>query len=86
MYPEGPDHAEYQNYPVFRLFIKWMALDDGSVLFFKKNPKVDRYVGFSLYKAIAKYSKNAVPQKEISALDCFLGECPVEETPLIIED
>jgi hypothetical protein len=86
MYPEGPDHAEYQNYPVFRLFIKWMALDDGSVLFFKKNPKVDRYVGFSLYKAIAKYSKNAVPHKEISALDCFLGECPVEETPLIIED
>jgi hypothetical protein len=86
MYPEGPDCAEYQNYPVFRLFIKWMALDDGSVLFFKKDPKIDRYVGFSLYKAIAKYSKNAVPQKEISALDCFLGECPVEETPLIIED
>jgi len=86
IYPEGPEYGEYQNYPVFKLFMKWMTLDQGSVLFFKKNPKVDRFIGFSLYKAIAKYSKNAIPQKEISALDCFLGECPVEETPLIIED
>jgi hypothetical protein len=86
IYPEGPDCAEYQNYPVFRLFMKWLALDDGSVLFFKTNPKSDRFVGFSLYKAIAKFSKNAVPHKEITALSCFLGECPVEETPLIIED
>lgn len=86
IYPEGPQHSEYQNYPVFRLFMKWMTLDDGSVLFFKNNPKVDRFIGFSLYKAIAKYSKNAVPSREISALDCFLGECPVEESLLIIED
>ena len=63
-----------------------MTLDDGFVLFFKNNPKVDRFIGFSLYKAIAKYSKNAIPSREISALECFLGECPVEETLLIIED
>jgi len=86
IYPEGPKYSEYQNYPVFKLFIKWMTLDEGSVLFFKNNPKVDRFIGFSLYKAIAKYSKNAIPQKEISELSCFLGECPLDETPLIIED
>jgi hypothetical protein len=86
LYPRGPDYAEYQNYPVFKLFMKWMALDNGSVLFYKKNPKLDRFIGFSLYKAIAKYSKNAVPSKEISELSCFIDECPVEETPLIIED
>jgi hypothetical protein len=86
IYPEGPKYSEYQNYPVFKLFMKWMTLDEGSVLFFKNNPKIDRFIGFSLYKAIAKYSKNAIPQKEIQELSCFLGECPLDETPLIIED
>lgn len=86
IYPEGPEFGEYQNYPVFKLFIKWMTLDDGSVLFFKHNPKVDRFIGFSLYKAIAKFSRNAVPQKEISVLSEFLNDCPVEETLLVIED
>ena len=86
IYPEGPECAEYQNYPVFKLFMKWLALENGSVLFFKNNPKVDRFIGFSLYKAIAKYSKNAIPSKEIQELSCFLDECPLEETPLIIED
>ena len=86
LYPEGPEYPEYQNYPVFKLFMKWMAIDNGSVLFYKKNPKIDRFIGFSLYKAIAKFSKNAVPSKEISELSQFIDECPVEETPLIIED
>jgi hypothetical protein len=86
IYPEGPECAEYQNYPVFKLFMKWLTLENGSVLFFKNNPKVDRFIGFSLYKAIAKYSKNAIPSKEIQELSCFLDECPLDETPLIIED
>jgi len=86
LFPRGPEYPEYQNYSVFKLFMKWMALDNGSVLFCNKNPKLDRFIGFSLYKAIAKYSKNAIPSKEISELSCFIDECPVEETPLIIED
>jgi len=85
IYPEGPEHPEYQNYSVFKLFIKWLTVDTNSLLFCKKNPKLDRYPGFTLYKAIAKYAKNAIPHKEISSLDCFLGECPLDEIPLIIE-
>jgi len=86
IYPEGPEYPEYQNYPVFKLFMKWLTYDNGSFLFFKNNSKIDRFVGFSLYKAIAKFAKNAVPQKEISELSCFLDECPLDETPLIIEE
>jgi len=86
IFPEGPHHDEYQNQKLFRLFMKWLKLEDGSsVLFFKNNPKVDRYNGFSLYKAIARFSNSAVPRKEISELSCFLGDCPVGETPLVIE-
>jgi len=86
IYPEGPEFQEYQNYPVFKLFMKWLTLENGSILFSEQNPKNDRYIGFSLYKAIAKFSKNAIPQKEISVLIEFIDECPIEETPLIIED
>jgi hypothetical protein len=59
--------------------------DDTSVLFFKKNPKVDRYVGFSLYKAIARFSKDAIPRKEISELKCFISEAVSGENCLVID-
>jgi hypothetical protein len=86
MYPNGPLYDEYQNLPMFKLFVKWMTLDDGSsVLFFKNNPKIDRYIGFSLYKAIARYSKNAIPRKEIEELSEFLGEIPIGENSLVID-
>jgi hypothetical protein len=85
IFPEGPKFDAYQEQPLFKLFIKWMSLEDGSsVLFFRHNPKVDRYLGFSLYKAIARYSKNSIPRKEISELKCFACE-PVSETCLIID-
>jgi hypothetical protein len=75
LFPNGPKYEEYQEQPLFKLFIKWMTLDDNtSVLFFKNNSKVDRYVGFSLYKAIARFCKNAVPRKEISELKYFIVE------------
>jgi hypothetical protein len=86
MFPEGPFYSEYQNQQVFKLFIKWMTLPDNkSVLFHKQNPKYDRYYGFDLYKAIARYSNNAIPRKEISEFTQFLGECPLGKTCLIIE-
>jgi len=86
LFPLGPKHDDYQEQPLFKLFIKWMTLDDDtSVLFFKKNPKVDRYVGFSLYKAIARYCKDAIPRKEISELKCFIGDAVVGEPCLIID-
>jgi len=85
IFPEGPEYPEYQNYSVFKLFMKWLTVDNNSLLFSKTNPKIDRYPGFTLYKAIAKYAKNAIPHKEISSLDCFLSECPLDETSFIIE-
>jgi len=86
IFPEGPFHSEYETNPVFKLFVRWMSLEDGSsVLFFKKNPKMDRYLGFSLYKAIARYCKDAVPRKEISEFSCFLGEVPAGQVPLVID-
>lgn len=87
MFPNGPKYDGYQVIPLFQLFIRWMTLDDGtSVLFFKKNPKVDRYLGFSLYKAIARYCKdNAVPRKEISEFECFFGDAPPGEFSLVID-
>lgn len=86
IFPEGPKYEEYQDQPLFKLFIKWMTLEDNtSVLFFKKNPKVDRYIGFSLYKAIARYCKDAIPRKEISELKCFISEAVPGENCLVVD-
>jgi hypothetical protein len=86
IFPNGPKYEEYQDQPLFKLFIKWMSLDnDTSVLFFKKNPKVDRYIGFSLYKAIARFSKDAIPRKEISELKCFISDSVPAESCLVID-
>ena len=86
IFPMGPKYDEYQEQPLFKMFIKWMTLDDDtSVLFFKNNPKADRYMGFSLYKAIARYCKNAIPRKEISELKCFIYDSIVSEQCLVID-
>jgi hypothetical protein len=84
LFPHGPKFDEYQQQPLFILFIKWMTLEDGSsVLFFKNDPKIDRYIGFSLYKAIARYCKDAIPRKEISELQRFIVEKSIN--PLVID-
>jgi hypothetical protein len=86
VYPNGPSHDEYQTDPFFCLLKKWLTLDDGtSVLFGKEDPRHDRYHGFTLYKAIARYCKDtAVPKKECMGLKAFyetstvpLGSCLV---------
>ena len=60
---------------LYKFFIKWLTLDDGtSVMFGKKDPHHDRFHGFHLYKAIARYCKdNAVPRKEIATLKAIYG-------------
>jgi len=61
--------------PLYKFFIKWLTLDDNtSVMFGKKDPHHDRFHGFHLYKAIARYCKdNAVPRKEIVTLKAIYG-------------
>ena len=47
---------------------------------------IDRYYGFDLYKAIARYAKDtAVPRKEISEFKQFIGTIPFGETFLNID-
>jgi hypothetical protein len=89
LFPEGPSHEEYKKNPIFLFFMKWLTTEDGtSVLFGKEDPHHDRYHGFGLYKAIARYCRdNAVPRKEISNLKMFyeVSSIPVGETALVID-
>ena len=88
-FPEGPSHEEYKKNPIFLFFMKWLTIEDGtSVLFGKEDPQHDRYHGFDLYKAIARYCKdNAVPRKEIANLKMFYEttSVPLTETALVID-
>lgn len=67
MFPKGPD--SHDTHPLFSIFLSWMTQSDGtSVMFRDKRDNHDRYHGFHLYKAIARYCKDAVPRKEIGKL------------------
>jgi len=67
MFPEGPDH--HYTHPLFEVFKQWMLQTDGtSVMFRKQKDNHDRYHGFHLYKAIARYCSSAVPRREIAKL------------------
>jgi hypothetical protein len=74
-FPEGPSHEEYKSNPMFNTFVRWMTQDDGTSVFFgKTDSKHDRYHGFTLYKAIARYCKeSAIPRKEIVSLVPLFG-------------
>ncbi len=70
MFPEGPDKDE--GNPLKEVFIQWMTQSDGSsVMFREQRDNHDRYHGFDLYKAIARYCKDAVPRREIAKLTAF---------------
>lgn len=88
-YPEGPNHEPYLKDPVFCLLKKWLTLEDGtSILFGKEDPRHDRYHGFTLYKAIARYCRDtAVPKKELIGLKSFYEtpSIPVGESCLVVD-
>jgi hypothetical protein len=70
MFPKGPSVQD--PHPLFGIFLTWMTQGDGtSVMFRAKQDNHDRYHGFHLYKAIARYCKDAVPRKEIGKLLAF---------------
>lgn len=73
MFPDGPTH-DSSTHPLFGVFKQWMTQTDGSsVLYRARNPdRHDRYHGFSLYKAIARYCKDsATPRRELAKLAVF---------------
>jgi hypothetical protein len=71
MFPDGPDHA--YTHPLFEVFKQWMTQPDGtSIMFRKERDRHDRYHGFDLYKAIARYCKDsATPRREIVKLSLY---------------
>jgi hypothetical protein len=89
IFPEGPNHEEYKTNLLFGVFMKWLTLEDGSsILFGKEEPHHDRYHGFALYKAIARYCKDtAVPRKEFANLKEVYGtpSIPLGESVLVID-
>jgi hypothetical protein len=49
-------------------------------MFGKKDPRVDRYGGFMIYKAIARYCRDsAIPRKEVEYLKTIYS---VESLPM----
>ena len=75
LFPEGPKHEEYTMNVLFNFFIRWLKRDDGTELMFgKRDPRHDRYHGFHLYKAIARYTReSAIPRREIEFLKPIYG-------------
>lgn len=88
-FPLGPNCEDYNSNPIFILFKKWLTLEDGtSILFGKKEPRHDRYHGFTLYKAIARYCKDtAIPKKELLSLKSYyeINSVPLGEIALNID-
>lgn len=72
MFPNGPS-GETTNPFLRDLFLAWTTQPDGSsVMFREKRDKHDRYHGFGLYKAIARYCKDtAIPRKELAKFKQF---------------
>jgi len=81
LFPEGPYHEPYKAKVLFNMLIRWLTMDDGSsIMFGKKDPRVDRYGGFMIYKAIARYCRDsAIPRKEVEYLKTIYS---VESLPM----
>ena len=88
LFPEGPLFSEYSENLLFKLFMKWLTLEDGkSILFSKLGGQHDRFHGFHLYKAIARFCKDAIPRKEVQTLKDVYGveSVPEGSTVLLID-
>jgi len=86
LFPEGPEHPDYKNLILFQLFMKWLTVD-GKSLLFSDDEQHDRYHGFHLYKAIARYCKDAIPRKEVLAVKSLyeVSSVPEGNTVLLID-
>lgn len=88
LFSEGPDHPDYKNLILFQLFMKWLTIDGKSILFSQDDEAHDRYHGFHLYKAIARYCKdNAIPRKEVLAVKGIyeVSSVPEGNTVLLLD-
>jgi hypothetical protein len=68
------------------LLKRWLTLEDGSSILFSKEDH-DRYHGFHLYKAIARFCKDtAVPRKEIMLLKDLYSVHTSNNHPVLMID
>ena len=90
-FPDGPS-KELNGNPLYEILIRWLTLPDGTSILFR-NPNdedySERYRGFHLYKAIAKYCRDtAVPRKQIDkfgSVYLYTEKVPQGENVLFIE-
>ena len=89
-FPHGVSD-EYSSNPLYRMFMQWLTLPDGTSVLFRnarEGDKHERYGGFQLYKAIARWSRDAVPRKQVDAFGgpyVYEGKVPAGEDCLFIE-
>jgi len=89
-FPNGPSD-EYKENPIYTMFISWLTLPDGSSILFRDvtgGDDSERYRGFNLYKAIARYCRDtAVPRKQIEKFGTpyLVDKVPRGEPFLVIE-
>ena len=89
-FPRGPDESYFHN-PLYKMFMSWLTLPDGKSILFRNPAEGDfseRYRGFHLYKAIARYCRDtAVPRKQIEKFGSVysIDKVPRGEACLVIE-
>ena len=89
-FPHGVSD-EYASNPIYKMFIQWLTLPDGTSVLFRnarEGDKHERYEGFQLYKAIARWSRDAVPRKQVETFGgpyIFEGRIPAGEDCLFVE-
>jgi hypothetical protein len=65
---------------MFQTLMRWLSTDNKSILFAEGNSKHERYHGFHLYKAIARFCKDtAVPRKELEVIPFQVPSAPLSE-------
>ena len=84
LFEDGPE--AHSTHPLFSVFKQWMMQTDGTSVLFRPNKSDDhdRYHGFHLYKAIARYCKDAVPRREIAKLGPYRVENLALGSPCLI--
>ena len=89
-FPNGPSD-EYKGNPIYTMFMSWLTLPDGKSILFRDvegGDDSERYRGFNLYKAIARYCRDtAVPRKQIDKFGTpyLVDKVPRGEPFLVIE-
>ena len=86
----GGENEDPAAAPLYALFKRWLTLPDGTSVLFRSDNTHERFQGFQLYKAIARFAKDAVPRKQIETHRIadkyyFTEKLPTGETCLLIE-